>query len=383
MNSKGTKQTSFTDPCIAQEFYLQQSSPRFWHWSFANGRYCLEYKKGQDASDKVVDIQLIGEEESYVYDIETEDGSFQCGVGCMILKNTDSIYTKFMLPDHDNLSESEILDKVANVSEECALRITKTFKPPIQLEFEKIMYPLLLFTKKQYAYLGWEPGKNGIEQKGIDIKGLPFIKREFCPLVKHIGRTILDKVLKDRDPEGAEKIARIMIQDLLQGNVKIEDLVMSKRLKGSYKEVNKNGDKLKKPAHWFLAERMKKRDPMNAPKAGDRVSYVFIENENRNALQCDRIEDPEYVEENAKTCKIDSIYYLKKQVTVPMYTIFSCIITDENGKLYEVINNKIPKACRDKIDKLWVNSLRQKENQVLKQNQITRWFLQKKNPQSG
>ena len=129
-----------------------------------------------------------------------------------------------------------------------------------------------------------------------------------------------------------------------------------------------------KPAHWYLAERMKKRDPMNAPKGGDRVSYVFVETENKHALQCDRIEDPTYVETHPKECKIDSLYYLKKQISSPLYAIFSCLMTDKNGNSYDLINKKIPKECCQQIDQIWQNAVRQKENQLRKQHQLTKWF---------
>lgn len=333
-------------------FELQQKV----HWNVTNHlEMNIEEHFPNDNIISIEEVDYSDDEDIYVYDIETEDGSFQAGTGCIILKNTDSIYTKFMLPDNHGLSQKDMLNKIAEVSEKCAERITKTFKPPIELEFEKIMYPILLFTKKRYAYLGWEPGKNGIEEKGIDIKGLQLIKREYCPYVKKIGMSVLNNILKERNVQASINTAKLMVQNLLQDRVPIEELIMSKQLKSSYKEVNKHGKKLTKPPHWYLAQKMLKRDPMNAPKGGDRISYVFIENKNYGALQMDRIEDPEYVKEH--NLPIDSLYYLEKQISVPLYTIFSCIFKNKDGKDYEVIDNKIPKECKKQIDDIWSEAL--------------------------
>lgn len=370
------KYIEFSDLVLAQEYYMSQKpeTHRYWHWGYNHltNKYTLEYFPGIDASDKIISIEEIGDfEDEYVYDIETEDGSFQCGGGCMILKNTDSVFTKFYLPESDNqLTKIEKLNKVAKLSEECSLTITKTFEPPVELEFEKIMYPLLLFSKKRYAYLCWEMGKEGIEEKGITIMGIQIIKREYCLFVKTLGEAILDKILKQKDIDQAELVAQNMIKDLLFGNIPIDKLIMSKKLKSSYKEINKKGNVLRKPAHYVLSQKMIQRDPMNAPKPGDRVSYVYIKPKKKsNILQEDRLEDPEYVEEN--NIEIDYVYYLKQQVINTMFDIFSCIVKDNQGNLFRLDkNNKVSKECKYKISLIWDNILKRKEN-----NTITNYFL--------
>lgn len=58
-----------------------------------------------------------------------------------------------------------------------------------------------------------------------------------------------------------------MISDLLQNNVDISQLVITKELtKQEYAA---------KQAHVELAKKMTKRDPGNAPKLGDRIPYVI------------------------------------------------------------------------------------------------------------
>lgn len=357
----------------AQQFYLLCSSDEQQHYKWGyNGKYTLEYTY-RLLTDKVISIECIEDEPEFVYDIETEDGTFQCGGGCIIVKNTDSIYTKFII--EKELDDTERLNEVARISEECSREITKIFKPPIELEFEKIMFPLILVTKKRYAYLGWESNGTEMVNKGIDIKGLQLIKREFCPFVKEIGMEILNRVF-DRDPKGAEEVARNMISELIFGKVPIDKLIMTKRLNNSYKDKNKNGKELRKPPHWYLAQKIKKRDPMNAPKGGDRVSFVFIHNDDKHALQEERIEDPEYVKQH--NIQIDTLYYLNRQVIKSLYTLFSCfIIDDTTGKPYKIVDNKIPSACERKIEKIWFNLVKIRENQIKRQHEITKYFKKK------
>lgn len=71
-----------------------------------------------------------------------------------------------------------------------------------------------------------------------------------------------------RDPDGAVIYAKQVISDLLQNNVDISQLVITKELA---KE-----DYTAKQAHVELAKKIAKRDPGNAPKLGDRIPYVII-----------------------------------------------------------------------------------------------------------
>ena len=365
----------FKNAVLAQEFYLSQKTPLFWHWSYEDGYYILTRKIGENVNDKIIHIEEIDSDdyEDYVYDIETEDGTFQCGPGCMILKNTDSIYTKFTIPDQDKKSKEEVMKEIFKVSEECAERITETFKKPIELEMEKVMYPCLLFSKKRYVNLYWEQPE---KPKEIDAKGIQLVRRDNCPLVKKISIPILEKIMYDQDIEGAIKIARKNIKDLLDNKVPIKDLIISKSLKSRYNDTNKNGDKISKPAHWHLAQKMKKRDPMTAPKPGDRVPYIFIENKDKNALQADRLEDPEWAEKNKDKCSPDVLYYLDRQISSPLETLFSVLVKDKDGNPYPLKDGtKITKECKNEIARLlWANAKRRKENKLKGQAELSDWF---------
>ena len=59
------------------------------------------------------------------------------------------------------------------------------------------------------------------------------------------------------------------LQDLVDGKVPIEKLVVTKSLRGYYKNP-------KGVAHKVLADRIGEREPGNKPGPGDRVPFVFI-----------------------------------------------------------------------------------------------------------
>jgi DNA polymerase elongation subunit (family B) len=361
----------FTCAVQAQEFYLKQTNQLYWHWDYDNGKYILERKINENTTDDIIKIEEI-QDSDYVYDIETEDGTFQCGPGCMIIKNTDSIYTKFTLPNEKELLEQgkeTYLKKIFEVSQECADRISKTFKEPIELEMEKVMWPLILFGKKRYVNLCWESYE---KPKKIDAKGIQLVRRDNCPFVKTISNAILEKIMYQQDIKGAEEYARTKIKELLEGKVPIKDLVISKSLKESYKDTNKNGQVISKPAHWHLAEKMRKRDPMTAPNAGDRVPFIFIENTDKNALQMDRVEDPEWAEKN----KIppDVLYYLAKQIENPLITLFELIVKDKNGLPYPDTKQGMREVKKEIERLLWANAKRRKENKLKGQTDISSFF---------
>ena len=135
------------------------------------------------------------------------------------------------------------------------------------MEFEKAYFPYLLINKKRYAGLYWS---NSDHYDKIDAKGIETVRRDNCPLVQTLIQTCLNKILIDRDVEGAKKYAKQVISDLLQNKIDMSQLVITKAL-------TKSGENYAgKQAHVELAEKMRKRDAGSAPSLGDRVAYVIV-----------------------------------------------------------------------------------------------------------
>ena len=71
-------------------------------------------------------------------------------------------------------------------------------------------------------------------------------------------------------------------------------------------------------AHVRLCQRMKQRDPGNAPEVNERIPSVAIfkkKKKGEKMLQGDMIEHPEYIKE--KNLRIDYLFYLTNQIMNP------------------------------------------------------------------
>lgn len=172
----------------------------------------------------------------------------------------------------------------------------------------------------RYAGLYWT---NPDKYEKMDCKGIETVRRDNCPLVSHLIKNCLQKLLIDRDPNGAVRHAQKIIADLLQNRVDISQLIITKELTKS------DGDYTARQAHVELAHRMTKRDAGSAPKLGDRVPYVITAAPKGTAAYL-KSEDPIYVLEN--NVPIDTTYYLENQISKPLLRIFEPIIGETKAQ---------------------------------------------------
>jgi len=226
----------------------------------------------------------------------------------VIYGDTDSVMVRF---GFETVAES------MEIGREAAEYISSHFVKPIKLEFEKVYFPYLLISKKRYAGLYFtRPEKHD----KMDCKGIETVRRDNSPLVSSLISMCLQKLLIDRDPNGAVAYTKQVISDLLCNRIDISQLVITK-------ELTKTGDEYSgKQAHSELAERMRKRDPGSAPKLGDRVPYVIIAG-TKGAKAYEKAEDPIYVLEH--NIPIDTKYYLENQLQNPLMRIFEPILGDK------------------------------------------------------
>ncbi|GAB6033248.1 DNA polymerase delta catalytic subunit [Chamberlinius hualienensis] len=229
----------------------------------------------------------------------------------VIYGDTDSVMVQFGV---------ESLEEAMELGREAAQFVTSKFVNPIKLEFEKVYFPYLLISKKRYAGLYYT---NPTRYDKMDCKGIETVRRDNCPLVARLISSCLEKILIERDPEGAVEFAKQTISDLLCNRVDISQLVITKELTKTDQEYKG------KQAHVELAHRMKKRDPGSAPKLGDRVPFVIISAAKGTAAYL-RSEDPIYVLEN--NIPIDTSYYLENQLSKPLLRIFQAILGETKAE---------------------------------------------------
>jgi len=90
-----------------------------------------------------------------------------------------------------------------------------------------VYFPYLLINKKRYAGLLWT---NPDAHDKMDSKGIETVRRDNCLLVKNVITTSLEKLLIQRDVEGAKEYVKNSIADLLMNRLDLSLLVITKVL---------------------------------------------------------------------------------------------------------------------------------------------------------
>lgn len=324
--------------------------------------------------------------DDYVYDIETEAGTFQAGIGNMIVKNTDSIFIKFIsLPDENGFELSGKDRLQASIDK--SIELSKAFKPhlkaPHDAEYEKTFFPFIIMSKKRYVGNLYEEDVNKFKQKSM---GIVLKRRDNANILKTVYGGMIDIILNENNVDKSIEFLKKQLKNIEDGKVDIKDLVITKTLKGSYADPSKI-------AHKVLADRMMDRDPGSAPQVNDRVPYVYIYNKEKNALQGDKIENPDFIQKN--NVKIDYAFYITNQIQKPVSQLLSLRVEQikgckKNREYFENLKLKYLKEYNGDVIKTndKVNALKELEvsnlifdpiitkiNQKARgQTTMTRWF---------
>lgn len=280
-----------------------------------DGQYNIEYSK--DIDDTIIEIKELSKENRYVYDIETEIGRFHCGIGELIVKNTDSIFLKFKNNDLNVKGKQAILPTIAK-AKELTNEYNKLLKWPQNIEYEKIYYPFIIFSKKRYVANKYE---NDDTNYKLSYMGIALKRRDNANIVKIIFGGVLDIILNKQDIEESIEFLKKSLSDLIDEKYDINELVITKSLKSTYKDPSKI-------AHKVLSMRMVQRDPGMNIQSNDRIRYIYIKKKetSKKLLQGDMIEDVDYVKKN--NLKPDYEFYITNQIMKPICQLYSLVLED-------------------------------------------------------
>lgn len=239
------------------------------------------YYGNHDLDDKVRKIELVHENyEDYVYDLETENGYYQAGIGEINIKNTDS--TMVHIPglsrqkmdamaykmEKDINGHPDIFDKKTGELIEPAKE--SIFPPPLMLEYEKGMYGIFM-RKKMYMYMELVKGKilkiKGTQIDKINYKGVVAARRDSCRLIIDTFDKVARAVFDRKDIRDVFKIIVNAVLDVMNLNLNIEeDLTLIREMKSNYKS--------KTFSSAIFSELMK--SIMRPVNPGERFSYVIV-----------------------------------------------------------------------------------------------------------
>lgn len=354
----------------------------------------LAYKYIFDFKDKKNELKVEylrnTDNKEYVYDIETEEGVFQAGIGNIIVKNTDSCFFKFdtgydltskdfekkSKEDKDRLRK-EALKKAIDIGFKAEKYMQTLLPYPHKFEYEKTYLPFILFSKKRYTGKLYETDPN--KAKYIDAKGIVLKRRDNAKIVKTIYGTANKIIMDDIDIEKAKQYVIDSMNKLVKGKYPMDEFIVTKTYKPpntykAYKTYQETGDEnylTRLPAQVTLGERIAQRDPGNAPLSNERLKYIYIvkkEKKGKKLLQGDKIETPQYINDN--NLKIDYLHYVTNQLQKPLTQLFIPLLLSDKE-----MNDKEKDKEIENI--LFKDSLRYARNKKNGMKSLESWFTKK------
>ena len=284
-------------------FDCREDTPHIFFWI---SQSTTKQPKTPDAVKKIMPIAYDG---VYVYDATTSNHHFAAGPGRLVVHNTDSVLCIFDVGSAGRTNVAahfEVAQRTADV-------ITKSFKHPNELEFEKCYYPYLLFSKKRYAGMLFSTPE---APDYMDCKGIQLVRRDNCPLVRTVSSAVLHTIMDTKTVEAAVRVAKDHILRVLRNEEALASYVVSKALKSEYKNPDSQ-------PHLQVAKKIGARRGYPVP-SGERVPFVFVESaENPDGLQAQRAEDPAHAEETGLV--IDRLHYLDSQLAGPIETLLDVL----------------------------------------------------------
>jgi len=300
----------------------------------------------------------------YVYDLTTENHHFHAGIGRLIVHNTDSIFAifpneKLVVDPHTGDMQRikckgiEAIQLSIDAAKEGSEKFRPSLKKPHDLEYEKTFFPFIILSKKRYVGNKYEFNDKKYKQTSM---GIVLKRRDNANILKHVYGGILDIILNERDVKKSITFLNSCLHDLIEGKVNLDQLVITKTLRGSYKNPMQI-------AHKVLADRMKERDPGSAPQSNDRIPYVYIRtSQPKKLLQGERIETPAYILKHK--LEPDYEFYITNQILRPVVQLYALILEELKGyrkgaDFYKNMEKQLVQAntlslkkIRDKISRL-------------------------------
>jgi DNA polymerase elongation subunit (family B) len=230
--------------------------------------------------------------------------------------DTDSVFFTFNLKtlEGEEIRGEKALEITIELAQEAGEMATKFLKKPHDLEYEKTFMPFCLLSKKRYVGMLYETDPNKGKRKSM---GIVLKRRDNAPIVKDVYGGIIDILMKEKDIQKAVDFLQGCLKNIIEEKYPMDKLIITKSLRSNYKNPQQI-------AHKVLADRMGKRDPGNKPSSGDRIPFVYIETKNKNALQGEKIEHPDFIVKNK--IRPNYSFYITNQIMKPVQQVFALVL---------------------------------------------------------
>ncbi|XP_076872790.1 DNA polymerase zeta catalytic subunit [Brachyhypopomus gauderio] len=210
-------------------------------------------------------------------------------------------------------------EQAFRIGHEIAEAVTATNPKPVTLKFEKVYLPCVLQTKKRYVGYMYET----VEQKEpvFDAKGIETVRRDGCPAVAKILERSVKLLFDWRDISVVKRYVQRQCVKVLEARASVQDLTFAKEFRGS--GAYRPGACI--PA-LELTRRMMTYDRRLEPRVGERVPYVIVYGTPGVPL-IQLVRHPMEVLQDPGL-RLNSTYYITKQVLPPLSRILSLIGVD-------------------------------------------------------
>lgn len=248
----------------------------------------------------------------------------------VIYGDTDSLFVDF------GMTGVDAIQKTMDITEEAGKFVSSCLKAPHDFEYDKVFDQFIIFSKKRYVGNKYEDSATDFKQTSM---GIVLKRRDNAPVLKTIYGGAIKILLNEKDVPKAVDFVRTKTLEMVEGKMSMSQLTITKSLSANYKST---------PAHKVLADRIKERDPGNAPTAGERMGFIYVAakaGETAAKLQGDRIETPDFIRKNG--LRPDYEYYIERQLMKPIGQLFGIMVEKIPG--FQMPAKGLDESKRDSI----------------------------------
>ncbi len=219
----------------------------------------------------------------------------------VIYGDTDSVFINF---PHATLAEAVALGQAAS-----ARANTELFLKPVELEYEKTFFPMVLFNaKKRYCAKKYE---KATDAPRLARTGVASVRGDTWKLGNKMFDQAVEMVMAGAPREDVLEAVRDFLFAVRQGDgFSLDDFVLTNRLNDNYQNPEA-------VAAFQVVKKMKQRKEQEIPGVSDFVEFVIVRNGAR--LVAERAEYPAWV--RRKKLPIDFGYYIENQFQNTMTTL--------------------------------------------------------------
>lgn len=259
----------------------------------------------KEEPEKVEQIEKFDYNGDHVYDLETENHHFACGVGSIVVHNTDSVFypaepiVEKQMPNVDTGDEEDMTDAILEIADEVEdylnacynhfarelAHIPEDKKHWFEIKQELVAKSGLWVRKKRYAQ--WIINDEGDPTDELDVKGLDIIRSDFPTAFRELLEDVIVSILKGLEKDEIDKKVLDFRENLK--NLDLEDVARPTKV-GDLKDYRTDDfGRTQKgtPAHFAgalnyndLIKHLGLEKEVSPIKSGSKIKWVYLNKNN-------------------------------------------------------------------------------------------------------